>query len=75
MAEPEIAPMPKPHVQRFVEALAAVLDLDHGHHERLELIFDEGRLVQWRTYEERRSVAELAQYDEVAAWLVERRAA
>lgn len=60
---------PKPHLARFFEAVACVMDLDRGEH-RLELIFEGGRLRQFYTHAEKRSPRELAAFDDRAAWLV-----
>jgi len=50
-----------------------VMELDGGH-VRLELIFDDGRLRSYFVHAEKRSPAELAAFDERAAWLVRDRA-
>ena len=67
---------PKPHLARIFEAVAAVMELDRHGRQRLELIFEDGRLVQWRALTwVSRTPGDLARYDEAAAWLVERRRA
>jgi len=58
----------KPALQRFFEAAAAVMELDHGQ-QRLELIFEDGRLLNWWTHAERRGAKELGRFDESAAFL------
>ena len=65
---------PKPHLARFLEAVAAILELDSGR-QRLELTFEAGRLVEWSTHAERSAATELARFDERSAWLVSRTAA
>jgi hypothetical protein len=47
------------------------MDLAHRR-QRLELIFEDGRLVEWRLHAERRAPDELAAYDDEAGWLVVR---
>ena len=65
--EPE---RPEPVVRVLLEAIAGVLDLDTGRR-RLELIFEHGRLREWSTHQLRRRIAELADYDERAHWILE----
>jgi hypothetical protein len=73
--EVEHRDQPKPHLARIFEAVAAVMELDRYGRQRLELIFQDGRLIQWRAYLECRTPKDLARYDDAAAWLVERRRA
>jgi hypothetical protein len=64
---------PKPHLARIFEAVAAVMELDRHGRQRLELIFADGRLVQWRAHPEwPRTPGDLARYDDGAAWRIER---
>jgi hypothetical protein len=51
---------PKPHLARIFEAVAAVMELDRYGRQRLELIFQEGRLIQWRAHLECRTPKDLA---------------
>jgi hypothetical protein len=66
---------PKPHLSRVFEAIAVVMELDRHGRQRLELIFEDGRLIQWRSHLESRTPGDLARFDDAAAWLVERRRA
>lgn len=66
-----MADAPKPVLKRFFEATAAILELHRGR-QRLELIFENGYLVQWWVHTEKRAAHELAEFDEQAAWLVVR---
>jgi hypothetical protein len=50
----------------LLEGVAAVMGLGAGH-QRLELIFDDGRLRQWWCHAEKRSPSELAELDADAA--------
>jgi hypothetical protein len=63
---------PKPHLARIFEAIAAVMELDGPGQHVLELRFEEGRLVKWYAHGAH-ATKTLADYDERAAWLVERR--
>ena len=58
-------------MQRFLEAVAAILGVDSGRR-RLEVVFEDGQLVQWRVAREANSPSELARFDEEASWLVVR---
>lgn len=51
-----------PALQRVLEAVAAAMSLDHGE-QRLELIFDDGRLRTWFSHQEKRRPGELARFD------------
>jgi hypothetical protein len=51
---------------RLLEGVAVVMGLDAGH-QRVELIFANGRLRQWWTHSEKRSPRELAELDADAA--------
>jgi hypothetical protein len=66
-----VADAPKPHLARFFEAVACVMELDRGQH-RLELVFEDGRLRQFYARAKKRSPNDLAAFDERAAWLVTR---
>jgi hypothetical protein len=61
---------PPPTLQRFIEAIAAILDLRDG---RLELIFRRGRLEAWSTSGMHRP-AELQAFDGAGDRLLERAA-
>ena len=61
----------KAHLQRFFEAVAAIMELDRGR-QRLELIFEDGRLVEWFVHRERKPPAELGSFDRDSGWLVAR---
>jgi hypothetical protein len=50
----------------LLEGVAVVMGLDAGH-QRVELIFANGRLRQWWTHSEKRSPRELAELDADAA--------
>ena len=47
------------------------MGLDRGQ-QRLELVFEDGRLRQFYSHAEKRSPQELATFDERAAWLTAR---
>ncbi|MGD0165796.1 MAG: hypothetical protein ABSC51_00700 [Gaiellaceae bacterium] len=57
---------------RSFEAAAAAMEVDKSR-QRLELIFEDGHLRQWWSHAEKRSPAELRNYDEAFARLLERR--
>jgi hypothetical protein len=44
----------QPALHRFFEAVAAIMDLGPGR-QRLELTFEDGRLVEWQAQRERRA--------------------
>jgi hypothetical protein len=58
---------PKPQIARLAEALAEILEIQTG---RLELQFRDGHLEIWWVHH-RRKPADLAEYDDRAAWLAE----
>ena len=51
---------PKPALVRFIEAIAAILQLRDG---RLELVFRDGRLEAWSTDSGLHRPADLARFD------------
>ncbi len=59
----------KPALQRLFEATAVAMDLDEGR-QRLELIFQDGRLEQWYAHAEKKPPGELGRYDDRIAWAV-----
>ncbi|MGB2874789.1 MAG: hypothetical protein WBB76_04855 [Gaiellaceae bacterium] len=61
---------PKPALARFFEAVAAVMDLDHGR-QTLELHFEDGRLRRWFTRFGQAGSDELGRFDDRAQWLVD----
>ena len=73
MAEAPAAARPKPHLVRFLEAVAAIMELHEGQ-QRLELTFRDGRLIRWWSHDESNEPAELERFDREAAWLIERTA-
>jgi len=60
---------PKPTLARFLEAIAAILDLEDG---RLELIFRHGRLEAWDLDGGVRPPAELGRFNDGADRLLAR---
>jgi hypothetical protein len=66
--DPELPP-PKPTLARFLEAIAAIVDVRDG---RLELIFRDGRLQAWTVNGGLRVASDLATYDDEADQLVAR---
>jgi hypothetical protein len=64
MAEP-----PTPLLKRFFESAAGSMAIDQGR-QRLELIFEAGRLVQWWTHAEKKPAGELGQFNREAAWIL-----
>jgi len=54
--------LPKPHLARIFEAVAAVMDLDEGQH-RLELVFADGHLQTWFVHDERNGHEALRRFD------------
>lgn len=63
----------KPAVQRLLEAVAAVMELDGR--EELRLVFDGGRLTSWSRAELPHAPDELACFDEPVAERLARRLA
>ncbi len=61
--------LPKPALVRFFEAVASVMELDHGL-TTLELEFDDGHLRCWNVHDRRNGHEPLRQFDGRAAWLV-----
>lgn len=67
---PAVTEAPKPALQRFFEAIAAIMELHRGRR-CLELAFEDGRLVDWRAADKRWvPPRELAGFDPEAEWLV-----
>jgi hypothetical protein len=60
---------PKPALVQVFEAIAGVLDINHGQ-TRLELEFDDGHLRRWWAHDERNGALQLHEFDAQAAWLV-----
>lgn len=58
----------RPVLQELFERCAQVMALDVGR-QRLELIFEDGKLVRWFTHREAPRVSELGEYDDRAAWV------
>jgi hypothetical protein len=63
---------PKPALARFLEAVAAILELRDG---RLELVFRHGRLEAWSTDSGMHGPAELQRFDGAGDELLARTAA
>lgn len=60
---------PTPHLAGVFEWAAAIMGLDHGK-ERLELVFEDGRLTRWWSHDEANGALELHRFDEDARRLV-----
>src|SRR5574341_2230536 len=62
---------PRPHLARFLEAVAVIMGLTEGE-QRLEIQFQNGYVRRWFTIGGPRGMRELAAYDDQAAWLTDR---
>jgi hypothetical protein len=65
---------PKPQLQRLFEAAIVCMGVERRR-ERLELVFEHGRLESWSLAGVRSPAAELGKFDEQASWIVKTRSA